>query len=334
MPRLSLIMIMLAGATLGATVPQAASAPAVQAPAPATGERKPGDYPPGPDSMPQPGVPKGRLEGPFEFRSQIIAGTVRQYWVYVPAQYTGDRPAAVLVFQDGQRAIGNTLRVPQVMENLIHKKEMPVTIGIFITPGHRSETYPTTLGTGNPNNRAQEYDALSDTYSRFLIDEMLPEVGKKYKLTDNPEDRAIGGTSSGAICAFTVAWNRPDQFRKVISAIGSYTSIGYQPARNGQPAVSGGEIYPTLIRRAAPKPIRIFLQDGSNDLSNQFGSWFLANQQMLSAFEYANATADGRKDPGPRYDVAHEWGDGAHSDAHAGAILPNILRWMWRDATK
>jgi len=322
---LRLLAVLIAGLSVHA-------AGGAQAPA----DRKPGDYPLGPDSLPQPGVPKGRLEGPFPFHSQVLAGTVRLYWVYIPAQYTADRPANVLVFQDGQRATSPTgsLRVPQVLENLIHKKEIPVTIGIFITPGNRSEEYPATLGTGNPNNRAQEYDSLSDAYSRFLIDEMLPEVGKKYRLTDNPDGRAIGGTSSGAICAFTVAWNRPDQFRRVISAIGSYTSIGYRPARDGQPMVSGGELYPTLIRRNPIKPIRIFLQDGSNDLSNEFGNWFLANQQMLSAFEYANATADTRKDPGPRYDVNHEWGDGAHSDAHGGAILPNILRWLFRDAPR
>jgi putative esterase len=313
--------------------------------------RKPGAYPLGPDSLPQPGVPPGRLEGPFEFHSAILAGTVRRYWIFVPAQYMPEQAAAVLVFQDGQRATNpkGELRVPQVLENLIHKKDIPVTIGIFITPGNTSEHYPDNLGSGNPNHRAPEYDALSDAYTRFLIEEMLPEVGKKYKLTDDPEDRAIGGTSSGAICAFTVAWHRPDRFRKVISMIGSYTSIGYKPAHDGQPAVSGGEIYPTLIRREPIKPIRIFLQDGENDLSNsqpnglfpdgvtlsnQFGNWHLANMQMLSAFEYANRNADAKKTPGPRYDVNHEWGDGAHSDAHGGAILPAILRWMWRDRAK
>ena len=205
--------------------------------------RKAGEYPHGPDSKPQEGVPRGRLEGPLEFRSAILAGTVRQYWVWVPAQYAADKPACLLVFQDGQRATNPapnaSLRVPQVMENLIHKKEMPVTLGLFITPGHRAETYPTTLGQGNPNNRAQEYDALSDAYARFLVEEMIPELKKKYAITDDPEGRVIGGTSSGAICAFTVAWHRPDQFRKVISMIGSYTSIGYRPARDGQPAVSG-----------------------------------------------------------------------------------------------
>jgi enterochelin esterase family protein len=206
-----------------------------------------------------------------------------------------------------------------------------VTIGVFITPGNTGDVYPDNLGTGNPNHRAQEYDALNDAYTRMLLEELLPEVAKKYKFADDPARRAIGGTSSGAICAFTVAWHRPDQFRNVLSMIGSYTSIAYRPARDGQPMVSGGELYPTLIRKNPIKPIKIFLQDGSNDLSNEHGNRFLANQQMLSALEYANTAADTRKDAGPRYQMTHVWGDGAHSDVHGGAILPDILRWIWND---
>lgn len=295
-------------------------------------QRKPGEYPLGPDSLPKAGVPKGTLVGPTLFRSNILANTVRQYWVYVPAQYTPGRPANVLVFQDGQRAINpdGVLRVPQVLENLIHKGDIPVTIGIFITPGQRGDEYPDTLGLGNPNNRAQEYDAMSDAYARFLVDEMLPEVGRSYTLTADPAGRAIGGASSGAICAFTVAWHRPDQFRNVISFIGSYTSIGYRPAADGEPLQPGGDLYPTLIRKTPIKPIKVFLQDGSADLDNAHGNWFLANQQMLAALEFANRTADAKKAPGPRYEVNHVWGDGAHSDAHGGAILPDVLRWIWR----
>lgn len=295
-------------------------------------QRKPGEYPLGPDSLPKAGVPKGTLVGPTLFRSNILANTVRKYWVYVPAQYTPGRPANVLVFQDGQRAINpdGVLRVPQVLENLIHKGDIPVTIGIFITPGQRGDEYPDTLGLGNPNNRAQEYDAMSDAYARFLVDEMLPEVGRSYTLTADPAGRAIGGASSGAICAFTVAWHRPDQFRNVISFIGSYTSIGYRPAADGEPLQPGGDLYPTLIRKTPIKPIKVFLQDGSADLDNAHGNWFLANQQMLAALEFANRTADAKKAPGPRYEVNHVWGDGAHSDAHGGAILPDVLRWIWR----
>lgn len=284
------------------------------------------------DSLQQPDVPRGRLEGPFEFKSKIIAGTVRRYWIFVPAQYTPDKPASVLVFQDGQRATNpqGSLRVPTVLENLIHRGEMPVTIGIFITPGHRAEHYPDTLGMSNPDHRAQEYDSLDDTYARFLIEEMLPEVGKRHRLTDDPEQRVIGGTSSGAICAFTVAWHRPDVFRKVISMIGSYTSIAYRPAESGRPMTPGGDLYPTLIRKSPIRPIQIFLQDGSNDLDNEHGNWFLANQQMLAALNWANAEADRKNVPGPRYKVRHVWGEGVHSDEHGGVLLPEILRWMWK----
>jgi enterochelin esterase-like enzyme len=293
--------------------------------------RQPGEYPLTADSLPQPGVPQGRLEGPFELKSEVIAGTVRRYWIYVPAQYTGNADANLLVFQDGQRATNPTgvLRVPQVLENLIHKGDIPVTIGVFVTPGQRGERYPDDLGTGNPNNRAAEYDALNDRYSRMLLEELLPLVGQRYRLSADPARRAIGGTSSGAIAAFTVAWQHPEAFRNVISMIGSYTSIGYRAATATTPLQPGGDLYPTLIRKTPIKPLRIFLQDGSADLDNEHGNWFLANQQMLAAFNYANANADRRNPDGPRYAVNHEWGDGAHSDAHGGALLPGILRWIW-----
>jgi hypothetical protein len=300
--------------------------------------RQAGEYPHTADSLEQSGVPKGKLEGPFEFHSKVFAGTVRQYWVYVPANYKTKSKIkpSLLVFQDGQRATNpkGSLRVPTVLDNLIHQKAIPQTIGVFITPGNLSEHYPDNLGMSNPDHRAPEYDALSDDYSRFLIDELLPEVAKKYPFSSNPDEHIIGGTSSGAICAFTVAWHRPDAFRKVISMIGSYTSIGYVPATADKPLIPGGDIYPGLIRKSPIRPMRIFLQDGSNDLSNEHGNWFLANQQMLSSLEWANANADKLGDKGPRYDIKHIWGDGGHSDQHGGSLLPEILRWMWRDNAK
>jgi hypothetical protein len=280
-----------------------------------------------PDSLPQEGVPKGKVIGPTVWKSKIFEGTTRNYWVYVPAQYDGKTPACVMVFQDGegyQRLNGDS-RVPNVFDNLIHKKEMPVTIGIFINPGAREG------GGQRASNRSVEYDTLSDAYSKFLLEEILPEVGREYKLTDDPEGRALCGASSGAICAFTVAWERPDAFRKVVSFVGSFTSIAYRPARDGQPMRPGGDLYPTLIRKNPIKPLKVFLQDGSNDLNNNQGNWFLANQQMLSALEWANANADQRKTEGPRYQVNHAWGEGVHSGKHGGSILPEILRWLWKD---
>jgi len=311
---MSLALALLAGPALGAE------------------PRKPGEYPPTADSLPQPGVPKGKLIGPLEFRAKAIPDTVRRYWIYVPVKYDAKNPPNLLVFQDGQRAINpqGPLNIPVVLDNLIAKGDIPPTLGVFITPGNTgTEHYPDNLGTGNPNHRAPEYDALSDAYTRMLIDEILPEVAKSYKFTDDPKKRAIGGTSSGAICAWTVAWHRPDAFGNVISMIGSYTSIGYHPATADQPMIPGGDTYPGLIRRNPIRPIRIFLQDGTNDLNNEFGNWHLANEQMLSSLQWANANADEKKIAGARYDVRYEWGDGAHSDVHGGWLLPGILRWMF-----
>jgi esterase/lipase superfamily enzyme len=302
------------------------------APVLAAEPRKPGEYPPTADSLPQPGVPKGKLIGPLEFRSKIIDGTVRRYWIYVPAKYDPKTPPNLLVFQDGQRAINpqGPLNIPVVLDNLIAKGDIPATLGIFITPGNTgTEHYPDNLGTGNPNHRAPEYDAVNDAYARFLTEEMLPEVAKKYSFTDDPKRRAIGGTSSGAICAWTVAWNKPESFGNVISMIGSYTSIGYHPATADHAAIYGGDTYPGLIRKSPIRPVRIFLQDGTADLNNEHGNWHLANEQMLSSLLWANSNADEKKVPGARYDVRFEWGDGAHSDVHGGWLLPGILRWMF-----
>jgi enterochelin esterase family protein len=246
------------------------------------------------------------------FRSQIIKDTVRKYWVYIPAQYDLQKPACVLVFQDGARATNpnGVLRVPQVLENLIAKGEIPVTIGIFVTPGQRGDEFPESIGTGNPNYRDREYDVLNDDYARMIIEEILPEVGKNYSLTKDPAGRAIGGSSSGGICAFTVAWERPDAFRNVVSLIGSFTNI------------HGGHVYPDLVREHERKPIRVFLQDGVNDNRSPGDlnrDWYVQNQKMVAALE-----AKG-------YDMAYAFGEGAHSDDHGGAMLPEMLRWIWRD---
>ena len=258
------------------------------------------------DSKPQPGVPKGKVLGPFLFKSKIFPGTHRQYWVYKPAQYDARKPACVLVVQDGLRR-AQAWRLPTVLDNLIHKKDMPVTVGIFITPG----VVPAPRKGAQPRfNRSFEYDGLGDRYARFLLEEMLPEVGKTYNLSNNPNDRAIAGSSSGAICAFTVAWERPDAFRRVFSAIGTYVGL------------RGGNEYPILIRKTESKPIRIFLQDGSQDLNLYGGSWWIANQGMLAALKFSG------------YDVKHAWGTGGHNGRHSAAIMPDAMRWLWRDYPK
>lgn len=284
-------------------------------------ERVPDTYELSPDSKPQEGVPKG-VVSKATITSEVYEGREFNYQVYVPAQYDEAKPAAVMVFQDGNNFVREpgAWHMPVVFDNLINKGEMPVTIGIFIDPGSRG-------------TRAQEYDTVSDQFARFVIDEVLPEVGKTYTLTSDPDQRAICGFSSGAIAAFTVAWERPDEFRKVVSLFGSFTSIGYSPARGDNPMRIGGDMYPTLIRRTPIKPLKLFFQDGFNDLNNRFGSWYLANQRMVSALNWANENAENaRRNPTDlRYAVKHEWGDGGHTANHGSSIFPDILRWLWND---
>ena len=264
------------------------------------------DYALGPDSQRHDAVPQGAVTK-HVWKSNVFPGTIREYYVYVPAQYDGKTPAAVMVFQDGHHYVkaDGEMRAPVVFDNLIHQKEMPVTIGIFINPGHHGDQLPD--DPWKADNRSVEYDTLSDQYAKFLLEEILPEVGNAYKLTDDPRQRAIGGLSSGGICAFTVAWQRPDAFQKVLSHIGSFTNI------------RGGHVYPALIRKTKPaKPIRVFLQDGAADLDNEHGNWPMANQEMAAALKFGG------------YDYRFEFGTGGHTGKHGAAILPDSLRWLWR----
>ena len=267
-------------------------------------------YEHGPDSSRREGVPRGTVTTHEWKDSKVYPGTVRRYYVYVPAQYSPDKPAALMVFQDGHAYVSETgdMRVPIVFDNLIHSGDMPVTIGVFVDPGHKKEQLPEKPGWDpQPENRSVEYDTLSSDYAEFLLSEILPEVAKQYPFTDDPEGRAICGMSSGGICAFTVAWERPDAFRKVLSHIGSFTNI------------RGGDVYPGILRKAEKRPLRVFLQDGSNDLDNAHGNWWLGNQQMAAALKFRE------------YDHQFVYGEGAHNGNHGGAILPDSLRWLWRD---
>ncbi|NNE92746.1 MAG: esterase family protein [Verrucomicrobiales bacterium] len=265
------------------------------------------DYKPGPDAEPKEGVPKGKLTQ-HTWTSTIFPGTERDFWVYVPSKYDGSKPACVMVFQDGGGFVREkgAFRAPIVFDNLIHAGEMPVTIGVFLNPG---VVPPVKEGSQPRKNRSFEYDTLSDQYARFLTEEILPKVEKTHKVTlsKNPDCRAICGNSSGGICAFTVGWERPDAFRKIVSHIGSFTNI------------RGGHVYPALVRKTEPKPLRVFLQEGENDLDNLHGNWPLANKQMAAALEFAG------------YDYKFVMGTGRHSGRHGGAIFPDTLRWLWRD---
>ena len=265
------------------------------------------DFPLTGDSKPQEGVPKGELmKFTFE-QSKIFPGTTRDVTVYVPSQYDPAKPACVYVGQDG---VG--FNAPIVFDNLIHKREMPVTIGIFIMHGRVKAANP--AAALDRFNRSFEYDGLGDAYARFVTEEIFPAVekmktgdGRAIRLSQNAADRAIGGGSSGAICAFTAAWERPDAFSRVFSAIGTYVGL------------RGGDIYPTLIRKFEPRPIRVFLQDGSNDNNIYGGDWWMANQTMQRALEWAG------------YEVRHEWGEGRHSGKHGAMLFPDAMRWLWKD---
>jgi gluconolactonase len=259
------------------------------------------DYKPGPDSVEQPGVPRGKVtKGTFS-NSKIFPGTVRDYWVYVPEQLDRAKPAPQMIFQDGLQ-----YKAPIVFDNLIHRKEVPALVGVFVMHGRVPALSTNAL---DRYNRSHEYDGLGPDYARFLLEELLPFVAKEHNLnlSTNGNDRAIAGASSGAICAFTAAWERPDAFSRVFSSIGTFVDQ------------QGGNTYPALIRRFEPKPLRVYLQDGSNDADGPGGNWFLANQEMLSAFEFSG------------YEVNHVWGDGRHSSIHATAIFPDALRWLWKD---
>ncbi|MCC6509019.1 MAG: SMP-30/gluconolactonase/LRE family protein [Pirellulaceae bacterium] len=260
------------------------------------------EYPLTDDSKRQPAVPMGKLAGPFNLSSNIFPGTQRKYWVYVPSQYDPQKPACSLIVQDGLRR-AEEWHLPEVIDNLIHKKEIPVMLGIFVDPG---EVPPINPEARPRLNRSFEYDALGDRYARFLIEELLPEVSKSYALSTDANDRALAGASSGGICAFNAAWERPDAFRRVISTIGTFVGL------------RGGNQFSMLVRKTEPRPLKVFLQDGRADLNIYGGDWWTANQDMLSALKYAG------------YEVEHVWGEGGHNGQHGAAIMPDALRWLWK----
>ena len=259
----------------------------------------------GPDSQRKEGIPQGVVTK-YEWESKLY-NNFREYYVYVPAQYNSNNPAALMIFQDGHAYVNDSgdFRVPIVYDNLIYEKKLPITICLFVNPGHSSKDYP--QNRFRASNRADEYDVLDDRYATMLMDEIIPELKKKYNISNDPKMHGIGGLSSGAICAFTAAWEHPEYFHKVLSQIGSYTNI------------RGDNNYPSIIRKHRKKDIKIFMQDGSNDLDNEHGNWWLANLEMESALKYKG------------YEFKFEKGTGTHSGKHGGSILPESLMWLWSD---
>ncbi len=273
----------------------------------------------GPDSLPQEGVPKGEIRGPFTLPSNAYSGTQHTYWVYVPAQYDPTVPASLMIFNDGQAFMApeGDARAQNVLDNLIYRREIPVMITVFINPGRRpDQPEPNLKEWGDrTTNRPTEYNTLDDKYARVIVDELLPALYKEYNISKDPERHGIGGASSGAIAAFTVAWQRPDQFHKVLSIVGSFTNL------------RGGHVYPDLVLKSEKKPIRVFLEDGRNDnralrpdgTYDEQRDWFAQNVKLMKAL-----TEKG-------YDVNYSWSIGKHGLKQGGIILPEMMRWLWRD---
>ena len=326
MPNRTLIIVIVAAGVFAAGSLTAAQQQPTERPAapPATSPaatNPDAHYQLGPDSFPHDGVLKGDVRGPYTLPSDAYPGTQHTYWVYVPAQYDPSAPADLMIFNDGQafKNMEGDLRVPNVLDNLIHRRELPVMLAVFINPGRRpDQPEPTPQEWGDrTTNRPTEYNSLDDKYARVICDELLPALNKEYNIAKDPARRGIGGASSGAIAAFTVAWHRPKEFGKVLSLIGSFVNL------------RGGDAYAEIVRSTEKKPLRIYLQDGRNDhrgrgrdesaAYDERRDWFLQNVRLMRALSEKGD------------DLNYSWGIGRHSQKHGGAILPEMLRWLWRD---
>jgi enterochelin esterase-like enzyme len=261
-----------------------------------------------PDSYSKPGVPRGKLGEKQTIVSRLYDGMKADYWVYASPGVDPNVPAALMVWQDGQGLIGtySGLRLFTVTENLIDQKLLPPMVHVMIAPG---------TSTDGKAMRSVEYDTVSDRYSRFLMEEVLPEVEKIYKLRPDGYSRAIAGESSGGICAFNVAWIIPDKFSRVHSAVGSFTSIQWRP----QEKLEGGNVYPFKVRKEPKRNIRVWMSDGHDDLENEHGSWPMQNIEMANSLKLKE------------YDFHFRFGAAAHGGAQAGLDLPESLTWLWRD---
>jgi enterochelin esterase-like enzyme len=267
------------------------------------------------DSYARPGVPQGRISEKLVHTSKLYGGMETNYWIYVPAQYDPSVPAALMVWQDGERYITRNTeeicrlcpslyRLQEVTDNLIHDKKIPVMIHVFVSPG--------TLN-GKPL-RSILYDTVSDKYGQFLLEELLPEVYAKYNIRKDAYSRAIQGQSSGGIAAFTVAFNHPESFSRVYTVVGSFVALQWRPGE-----VDGGNIYPFKVRREPKRNLRVWMNDGSEDQEANSGSWPLQNIQLANSLKLKG------------YDFHFSFGGGSHHAALAASELPACLTWLWRD---
>jgi enterochelin esterase family protein len=260
-----------------------------------------------PDSYPKPGTPHGKLSEQHVITSKIYDGMKSNYWVYASAGVDPDVPAALMVWQDGQNLIRDLagIRLITVTDNLVAQGLLPPIVHVMIQPGTSAD---------GRAMRSIEYDTVSDRYPRFLMEEVLPEVEKMYKLRPDGYSRAIAGESSGGICAFNAAWLMPDKFSRVHSAVGSFTSIQWRSKENND----GGNVYPFMVRKETKRNIRVWMSDGQDDLENNHGSWPMQNIQMANSLKFRE------------YDFHFRFGTAAHGGAQAALDLPESLMWLWR----
>lgn len=259
----------------------------------------------------KPGVPQGKLSEKLSHTSRIYEGMVADYWIYVPAQYNPSTPAAVMFWTDGEVHINRDSgsRAMNVWDNLTHEKKIPVMIQVLVSPGLK----------GTQRLRSIQYDSVDDRFARYVLDEILPEVGQKYNLRKDGYSRAIAGDSSGAICALNAAWFKTDEFSRVLLRIGSFTSIQWPRKDDGFTAKDGGYIFPYLIRKSPRKNIRVHMQDGFGDLENNHGSWPATNLALVNSLKIQG------------YDFRMTWGNGSHSRNGGNVQLGEELIWLWRD---
>jgi len=249
-------------------------------------------------------VPAGQLIRRRHRSTGIYPGVERDCVLYVPAQYDGSRDAGLLVFQDGARYLGPEANAARVLDSLVADGSLPPLLAVFVEPGEQGPGLPLYGGSGN---RSVEYDAADDRYVRFLLEELLPEATAGYRVTQDAGQRAIAGLSSGGMCAFNAAWERPGAFGKVLSHCGSFVDI------------RGGHLMAQRVRREPVRPLRVFLQTGEHDLDIVFGNWTLANRTLAAALAYRG------------YPHRLVVGEGGHSLRHGGALLAEALRWLWRE---
>jgi enterochelin esterase family protein len=270
-------------------------------------------YHPCPEAFPDASIPAGSVTRHADWdRSRIYPNTLRDIFVYQPANLNTSRTAQLIVFNDGFGYLSRRgpVRAAQVLDSLHASGEIEPTVAVFVNPGRPNdvaEALESAQRDAAMRQRSIEYDSLTPDYGRFLLDEVLPFVVSAHELSisDDPDRRMVCGISSGGICAFTVAWQHPDHFRRVLSHCGSFTNI------------RGGHNYPYLIRATPRKPLRVFLQSGKHDAETLYGDWPLANQTMANALAYAG------------YDRRFEFGEGGHSLRHGGALFADSLRWLW-----